>query len=171
MFRILFACACLLWAPTLKAEDEDLLKLLFSRSELIVLAKVEQAEGGFLKGPEVTHNYKVKIIDVIEGRKTLDKEIRVMVHRFESEKADQLPYLKEGATCIFFLNKSQTTTSLRDGIPVWETNDSWFGVQPGSPMMATVLRSLVEERSETEEGKAPEKSAQGPPAPRSHSGR
>lgn len=151
MVRIssLFAL-CLPTAFCLADAGDDTLKLFLDRSELVVLAKIDEdfsgnaSEGGTI----VAWQLKLTVVEVLKGEWDKSKQLRAEVKRFDSSPEDRLPYLKKGERCIFFLKN----TNLPGKPPYWQTVDMWFGVQPGSPTMAASLKRLVEWAEEDKKG-------------------
>jgi hypothetical protein len=156
-------CAYFFFLPLLKADDNEILRLLLSKSELVVLAKVEKAKAVWWdEAGVINHGYIVTVVDDIKSAKSVGKKLSVTVIRFELEEADELSYLKEGATCIFFLKRSGTSVSELDGkaADVWVSVDFWFGVQPGFRLMADDLREIVKEEQRNKKSRNERKGAE-----------
>ncbi len=163
MLRItLLFALCLSAAHCFADAGDDTLKLFLDRSELVVLATIDEdfsgnaSEGGTI----VAWQLRLTVVEVLKGEWDKSKQLRAEVKRFDSSPKDRLPYLKKGERCIFFLKNR----NLPGKPPYWQTVDMWFGVLPGSPTMAASLKRLVEWAEEDKKAEKRKRDAQ--PKPR-----
>jgi hypothetical protein len=122
----------------------DVLRLLISNAELVVLAEVEgEGIGGLAHeaGTRVSYVYNLRIAEVLKGTAPPTKLIDVDVDLISDH-----PYqpLKKGDKRVFFIKKRRT----EGDVPYWRTDDVRFSVQP--PSLANEIKRLEVDRSRLE---------------------
>lgn len=134
-----------------RADDgDDTLKRWLDRSDAVVDATIHGFEGPFYNEVGVA-NYAVEleVHAMLKGRELPPPppearqpgeptRPRARIVRFESNEADHLPWLKDGARAVLFLK------ALPQGnFPAHQTADFWFGVQPYGPWLVRRLGELA----------------------------
>ena len=126
---------------TAGADDNDILRHLLSKSELIVTGKIvsdigeESGEAGV-----VGITFNLKISKVLAGTAPKGNEIFVSATLFYLKRP---ACLNKGSECILFLKKAG------DG---WTFADIWFGIQELNHEMAIRLANIAKEKAKKAEG-------------------
>jgi len=120
--------------------DDDTLKLLLSKSDLVVQGKINtEPIGESEEEGVVRYAFDFEVSDVLKGDSELeDKRISVAIERFELDKKDRHPLIRKDTDCILLLK-----TPREGNISAWGAADLRFGVQQPSPQMAKSLKRLA----------------------------
>jgi len=137
--RTLLMIVSLVIVPTACSADGsyDVMRLLLSNADLVILGEVEDERGGFSRegGTHVANICEIRIIEVLKGTPPSVQAIDVLVDLITDSPFQP----KKGDRRVFFLKKRQSPREMPD----WMTDDIRFGVQPKS--MAAELKSLVDD--------------------------
>ncbi len=128
--------------PVRGEPDDDTLKSLLSKSDLVVIGKITSEPIGIISEFGVL-NYSCvfHVQEVLKGDgKLKDQVIKVNIARLEMDAKDKHPLITKDGECILFLKNAAP------GFPSWVTADFWFGVQHPSPRMARSLQRLAAEQ-------------------------
>lgn len=142
MKYILMALAALLPLCVMANEDDESLRPLLAKSDLVVLGKFVSEPDGIAKEAGVRHySGDFSIEDVLKGDASLSNAtVMVSMTRYEMTMEDHLPLIKKGSRCILFLKQASDIAK-----PVWVTSDFWLGVQYPLPVLARTLKRLANE--------------------------
>ena len=135
---LLLITSCCSVAPA--ADGDDTLRLLLSKSPLIVVGKIEEHSlGARYEAGVANHLCTVSVTEVLHGDPNLkDKDLKVNIVRMEYDAKDRHPLIRKEAECLLFLTWTKNT-------PSCETSDAWFGIQHASPAMTKALAQLSAE--------------------------
>lgn len=120
--------------------NDDVLKLLLSKSELVVVAKITEAVGIWTNHIGVwCMSCTVSVEQVLKGRRGDGKaEMRLTAEYYGGMNravADKPLALEQGRRCVFFLRRKTPSSH-------WVTADLYFGVQHANERMIQSLKRL-----------------------------
>lgn len=137
--------------PAAAGESDDTLQAYLQKSKVCVSGTFVEVIGESGEQGVVHYVCEFKVAEVIAGV-CPDKRIRVGFVRLENKDEDKLPFLKEGAKCILFLNgpSGQVQSVSGERINAYSLADPKFGIQQYTDALATALKRIAETSSEAE---------------------
>jgi hypothetical protein len=136
--------------------DSPAMDALLSHTELLVIGEIvgSPLEGKFtslaMPGETelrsvsgiLTWSFSVKVTEVLSGPASPQDKLAITIQRFGERHGDELPMLKAGSKCIFFLSEYG-----KDGRgKVWSTPDWFFGIEAYSEPKAKILKERAKSK-------------------------
>ncbi len=167
---VIAGLACATFSTALAADEIDILKYLYDKSDLIVAGKIIDEPGEILSRPGVRLSIlrgacDFQVEDVLKGDgKLKGQNIRVGFRRVGlGDEEEKHKLYRKDAECILFLKYEAPGELLpweieelkRLGIEErevpkmlirWRSVDWWFGVQPRNSAMERTLKSLSKKK-------------------------
>lgn len=138
MWMCCLSLVCALTAAPLEVEGDDTLAYYLSKSDLVIVGTVAEKPGYAVEesGGRI-YSAAIEVHEVLKGSlpRTAAKTpavLKPLIVRIEEERDEELPLLRKGSKCIFFLDK--------DGA---KTVDVWFGVQRHTTALAKSITRLA----------------------------